>query len=239
MLVVLIKYIFTMLVVLLLAVLIMVYLIYDNTTSAINTLSANSQSQLGTGTATGTEIDSPAEKIKFLDVEIEKNLFIHEFTVQFTLRTVNSDAMRTYLHTDAIDGIVYCFAGEEDKATIYLNDSDEVMFTVKTDGVNKLGHESGGEYNLTQLGIPQNELDYWTAVINNTDSSVNSCSKPCSKTEECQSWHSNAVCLNSVCKIPPYKNSAPLPSGCTCEKICMSGCCHGTRCGLAGDCDES
>lgn len=154
-----------MLVVLLFVLFIMVYFIYDNkvnSTSATNTLSANSQSQLGTGTGTGTEIDSPAEKIKFLDVEIEKNLFIHEFTV-----LPDSDAMRTYLHTDAIDGILYCFAGEEDKATIHLNESDEVMFIVKTDGVNKLGHESGGEYNLTQLGIPQDELDYWTAVINN------------------------------------------------------------------------
>lgn len=154
-----------MLVVLIFGLFIMVYLIYDdkvNSTSATNTLSANSQSQLGTG----TEVDSPApaEKIKFLDVEIEKNLFIHEFTV-----LPESDTMRTYLHTDAIDGIVYCFAGEEDKATIHLNDSDEVMFTVKTDGVNRLGYESGGEYNLTQLGIPQNELDYWTAVINNNE----------------------------------------------------------------------
>ena len=143
------------------------FYIYDrkvNSTSTTNTLSANSQSQLGTGTSTGTdtEIDSPAEKIKFLDIEIEKNLFIHEFTV-----LPDTDAMRTYLHTDAIDGKVYCFSGEEDKAIIYLNDADEVMFIVKTDGVNKLGYNSGDIYNLTQLGIPQNELDYWTAVINN------------------------------------------------------------------------
>ena len=74
--------------------------------------------------------------------------------------------MRTYSHTDAIDGIVYCFAGEEDKATIHLNESDEVMSIVKTDGVNKLGHASGDEYNLTQMGMPQSELDYWTGVIN-------------------------------------------------------------------------
>ena len=101
-------------------------------------------------------------KIKFIDMEVEKDKFIHEFTV-----LPGTPDMRTYLHTYQIDGKLYCFAGEEDKAIIFLNDFDEVIFVVKTDGTNKLGLASGSEYNLTSLGIPQNELDYWTSAIKN------------------------------------------------------------------------
>jgi hypothetical protein len=95
-------------------------------------------------------------------MEVEKDKFIHEFTV-----LPGTPDMRTYLHTDPIDGKLYCFSGEEDKAIIFLNDFDEVIFVVKTDGTNKLGLASGSEYNLTSLGIPQNELDYWTSAIKN------------------------------------------------------------------------
>ena len=95
-------------------------------------------------------------------MEVEKDKFIHEFTV-----LPGTPDMRTYLHTYQIDGKLYCFAGEEDKAIIFLNDFDEVIFVVKTDGTNKLGLASGSEYNLTSLGIPQNELDYWTSAIKN------------------------------------------------------------------------
>lgn len=151
-----------MIVVLLVVLFIAAYFLYDEkvTKKLTNSMSADSQSQMSTGTE--TTVDLQTEKIKFVDVEVEKDLFVHEFTV-----LPDSDDARTYLHTDATDGLVYCFSGEEDKAIIYLNESDEVMFVVKTDGVNKLGHESGSEYNLTQLGIEQNELDYWSAVIKN------------------------------------------------------------------------
>ena len=95
-------------------------------------------------------------------VELEEDKFKHTVDVM----TTDTLYARTYLHTDPINGYVYCFAGEEDKAIIYLNEDDEVMFVVKTESNNSFGWAPGREFNLTLLGsIPQSELNYWSTFI--------------------------------------------------------------------------
>ena len=73
---------------------------------------------------------------------------------------------RVYKHTaKQPDGRVYAYSSMNDKTVFYLNENNDLMFHVKTFETSEQGYEPNQTVNLTEAGIPRNELNYWTWLL--------------------------------------------------------------------------
>ena len=109
----------------------------------------------------------PAAPISFIgddntgSIDIDENLFTTEYTVM-----VGTTDERVYKHTaKQPDGRVYAYSSMNDKTVFYLNENNDLMFHVKTFETSEQGYEPNQTVNLTEAGIPRNELNYWTWLL--------------------------------------------------------------------------